>query len=267
MRAGPPVLIAILVLLPLGPADAQTAEQVHASYDVYALGVPVAALQAGFALGPRDYRIDLAYHTTGLIGAMFSGHQTTSVQGAWQGDRPEPLRFAGDGYWRGEARQFVIDYQDGNPTIRRLIPPNDEEREPVPAALQDGSIDTLSAIAMLLRRVAHTGKCESRALTFDGRRAAEIVARTAGQELLEPTSRSSFTGYALRCDFEGHMVAGFMRDADQAALRRPQHGSAWLARIAPGAPLVPVRISFETRWFGPATMYLTGMPSGPETPR
>ena len=45
--------------------------------------------------------------------------------------------------------------------------------------------------------------------TFDGRRAVEIQARTVGEELLEPTDRSSFGGKALHCDFSGRMVSGF----------------------------------------------------------
>ena len=243
-------------------AHAQPAAELHAAYEVYAVSVPVAALQTGFAFGPTSYRISLAFHTTGLIGALFSGHQTSTVVGRWEGDRPQPLRFTGDGVWRGQARQIVIDYQGGQPMIRSLIPPNEEEREPVPPELQANSVDTLSAVAMLMRRVAQTGRCEADARTFDGRRAVEIAARTVGPERLEPSARSTFTGQALRCDFEGTLLAGFLRDADQAAARRPQRGSAWLAPVVPGGPPVPVRISFETRWFGPATMYLTAAGPG-----
>jgi hypothetical protein len=239
-------------------AKAQPAsDRVHAEYETYAVGVPVAEISSGFALGPRDYRIDLAYHTTGLVGMMFRGHQTTMVQGVWDGDRPAPTRFEGDGFWRGAWRQTVIDYHRGEPVVRSLIPSNEEEREPVPPALQKGAIDTLSAVALLMRRVARAGRCEAEATTFDGRRAVDVAAHTVGQEQLEPSGRSSFAGPALRCDFEGRLLAGFLHDSDQAELSRPQHGSAWFAPVVPGAPPIPVRISFETRWFGPATMYLT----------
>jgi hypothetical protein len=123
-------------------------------------------------------------------------------------------------------------------------------------------VDALSAIAMLIRRVARTGRCEAEATTFDGRRAVDVAARTVGMEVLQPDGRSIFTGRALRCDFEGRLLAGFPRDGDQEELRRSRHGSAWLAQIAPGAPPIPVRIDFETRWFGPATMYLTEAGTG-----
>jgi hypothetical protein len=243
----------------LGPAVAwsQPATPVEAAYDIYARGLQVAELQAAFALGPANYKLQMTYHTTGLIGALFSGHQLSTVQGSWQGDRAAPRRFLGDGFWRGETRRTVIDYDHGHPLVREMIPANDEERDSVPPALQANTVDTLSALALLMRRVQDTGRCEAVVTTFDGRRLAEIAAHTAGEEILPPIGRSSFSGRALRCDFDGRQLGGFVRDIDQDTLRRPQHGSAWLAEIVPGAPRLPVRITFETRWFGPATMYLT----------
>ncbi len=255
--------LVLLGLLWVAAAHAQPAAGLHAEYETYAVAGTLGEARTGFELGPRDYWVQLAFHTTGLVGALFSGHQVTTVRGEWQGDRPVPARFVGDGVWRGEARQTVIDYRGGQPVIRSLVPPNDEEREPVPPELQARSIDTLSALALLMRRVARTGRCEAEATTFDGRRALDVASRTVGEEQLEPSGRSSYTGPALRCDFEFRLLAGFPSDGDRAELARPQHGSAWLAQAVPGAPPIPVRISFETRWFGPVTMYLTAAGTGP----
>jgi hypothetical protein len=261
MRACLPLLLGGLLFLPA--ARAQPAPEQHAGYDIYAVGVPVGELTTGFALGTSDYRIELAFRTTGPVGWLYRGRQRSGVAGQWQGDRPLPTRFAGEGMWGGRARQTLIDYTAGRPLVRSLVPPNDEEREPVPVALQANSVDALSAIAMLIRRVARTGRCEAQATTFDGRRAVDVAARTVGEEMLPPSTRSIFTGRALRCDFEGQLLAGFPRDGDQAELRRPRHGSAWLAQIEPGASPIPVRVEFETRWLGVATMYLTEVGNGP----
>lgn len=263
MQAWLPVLLGLLWL---PAARAEPAFQLHASYDIYAVGVPVAALNAGFDLGAREYRVDLAFHTTGLIGLLYQGRQLSAAEGLWEADRAAPRRYEGDGVWGGRSRQTLIEYRAGQPVVRSLVPPEDEEREPVPSRLQANSVDTLSAIATLIRRVARTGRCETEATTFDGRRAVDVAARTAGEEVLPPTARSVFTGRALRCDFEGRLLAGFPRTGDQSALRRPQHGTAWLAQVTPGAPPIPVRIDFDTRWLGPATMYLTAAGPGPTSP-
>jgi hypothetical protein len=112
-------------------------------------------------------------------------------------------------------------------------------------------------MAHLVRLIGQTGRCESRMRLFDGRRLSDVEARTVGIETLEPTSRSTFHGPALRCDFEGRLLAGFPSDEDRTRAAQPRGGSAWFAQLSPDGPPLPVRITFETRFFGHATMYLT----------
>jgi hypothetical protein len=244
-------------------ALAQDAVSLHASYSTYAAGIHVAEAEAGFSFSPRTYRMDLGFHTTGVAGFLFRGHQYDVVDGAWHGTKAVPSRFAGEGAWRGIDRVVEIAYSGGKPTIRQLMPPNDAEREPVPESLQASTTDTLSPLAELIRVVEATGRCEDVAHTYDGRRALAIEARTAGDEMLQPTPRSSFAGKALRCDFAGRMQAGFLFGDNRERDSKPLHGSAWLAPVAAGGPRLPVRMTFETRWFGEATMYLTATGVGP----
>jgi Protein of unknown function (DUF3108) len=243
-------------------AFAQGEVSVHANYATYAAGAHVAEAEAGFTFSPRTYQMSLGFHTTGVIGFFFRGHQYDVVDGAWRGTRAAPSRFVGEGAWHGVDRHVEIAYQAGKPTIRRLLPPNDAEREPVPEPLQLNTTDTLSALAELIQVVDATGRCEDVAHTYDGRRALAIEAHTAGQEILEPTPRSSFAGKALRCDFAGRMQAGFLFGDNRERDSKPLRGSAWLASVTEGGPKLPVRMPFETRWFGDATMYLTA--TGPD---
>jgi hypothetical protein len=252
----------ILSLLLPGAALAQAPLSLHASYDTYAAGIHVAKVETGLSFGPWTYQINLGYRTTGLAGFFVRGHQYDLVNGSWHGLRATPSRFLGEGTWRGIDRQAEIEYQDGRPIIRQLMPPNDLEREPVPDGLRANTVDTLSALAELIRVVDSTGRCEAAARTFDGRRTVQVEAKTAGDETLEPTNLSSFAGRALRCDFSGRMLAGFLFGEDRTREGRPMHGSAWLAPITGGGPRLPVRMTFETKWFGDATMYLTGVGPG-----
>ena len=254
--------VAILSFLLPCAAFAQAPVSLHASYETYAAGMHVADVETGFTFGPWTYQMNLGYHTTGLAGLFVGGHQFDVVNGSWHGSRAEPSRFVGEGSWRGTNRLAEIEYQGGLPNIRKLIPPNQEEREPVPENLQANTIDTLSALAELVRVVQTTGRCETKVRTYDGRRAVEIEAHTAGDEILAPTDRSSFTGRTLRCDFAGRMLAGFLFGDDRERDSKPMHGSAWLAPLVPNTPPLPVRMAFETRWFGMATMYLTGIGPG-----
>ena len=234
----------------------------HATYETYAAGIHVAEVDTGFRFGPSGYQMNLGYHTTGMVGFFFRGNQFDRVTGAWRGRHASPSEFIGQGEWRGVQRLADVGYQQGKPVIRQLIPPNADEREPVPDDLQVNSIDTLSALAELIHVVGETGRCETTVRTYDGRRAVEIEAHTVGEDMLETSSRSSFAGKALHCEFSGRMLAGFKFDDDRVRDSKPMHGSAWLAPMVAGGPPLPVRMTFETRWFGDAVMYLTAIGAG-----
>ena len=159
-------------------------------------------------------------------------------------------------------RRTLIGYDHGLPQVKELQPPQETEREPVPSELQLHTMDTLSALAQLMRRVEHDHACETEVHTYDGRRVLDIVARTGGPERLDPTGRSTFSGPTLRCDFEGREVAGFLFGQDDPEHRRPLHGSAWLAPVLPNAPPLPVRIAVSDPLVRLATMYLTSAVPG-----
>ncbi len=250
-------------LAPAAPALSQQAEGTgtRVGYAAYAAGLNVLALQAEFAIGPRAYRMRLVLDTAGVFGAVVHSHSESTVQGSFEGEAARPSRFYSWGDTRGRRRITQIDYAGGQPTVVQQVPPPDaEERDPVPVAQTAGTIDSLSATAELVHMVAGTGRCDGTARLYDGQRLSELTAHTVGQEVLPASDRSSFAGPALRCDFEGRQLAGFVHDVDEATLRQVQHGSAWLAPLVPGGPVVPVRISFQTRWFGQATMYVTAPP-------
>jgi hypothetical protein len=121
-------------------------------------------------------------------------------------------------------------------------------------------------MADLMRQVQQNGRCDGKATVFDGLRLSQVSSRTAGQQTVPPDDRSPYGGTALRCDFESREVAGFLHDEDEAKMRKPQHGTAWVAVIVPGAPALPVRIMFENPKFGSATMFLTKVEANPPAP-
>ncbi len=251
-----PAAALLLCLSAVCHSSGAHAQPVSAHYAAYAKGLNVLRLDAELAVGPRDYRVRLTYHTAGTVGVLIRAEQDTVAEGAFVGDHPAPRRFYSAGHFRGRPRVTQIDYPRGQPDIRALTPPNEEEREPVAPAEQAGTIDSVSAMAQLVRQVNATGRCEGQSRTYDGRRLAELSARTAGREVLEQTSRSVFAGSALRCDFEGRQLGGFRLDADRTAAQRPRRGTAWFAAVTPGGPMIPVRMQFETDLIGSLTMYL-----------
>ncbi len=256
-------LVLLLALLPTAAfGEAPRAANARLDYTAYAHGLPVLRMRVSLAQWPGGYRVRLDYRTIGLVGFFYRGHQADEVAGTWHDGRPAPRAYHARGTWHGDPHRLVMDYVDGRPDLRAVLPPIRTERQQVPPAEQTGTIDTLSALVDLLRRIATTGGCDDRVRTFDGRRLSVIAARNAGTAVLPHGSDAVFAGPALRCDFTGRMLAGFLYGHQQSD-RRPLHGSAWFAALVPGGEALPVRLRFQTDWFGEVTMALTAAQVGP----
>jgi hypothetical protein len=249
------------LMLPALSVHAPAAENgaYSVEYTGYSHGLTVLKLAGSLAISPVAYTAHVTFHTAGLIGFMVHSDNDSTAEGMFQGAQAQPSLFEGHGNLRGTERATRIEYTGGNPVIRLLTPPAERERTPVPAQDTLHTIDTLSAAALLVHQVATTGHCDGSATTFDGRRLSILTAHTTGEEVLRKTDRSIFAGQALRCDFDGRQTGGFVTNENEDALRKPRHGTAWLAPILPNAPPVPVRVIFDNKILGEVTLYLTSV--------
>ena len=250
--AVPALALAFGALLPAAPARA---DAVSATYTVHAAGLTVMELNATLDINDRGYTVEFRTRMRGVASAFSSGQNTTRVEGVWEGNAARPRRYVSEGVWRGETRRTVVEWPNGQPVIRTMVPPNDEERLPVPEAEQRNTIDNLSALAQLIRQVRREGTCNGAVRVYDGRRLSEMAARGQGREQFPP-AREEWSGTATRCAFEGRFLAGYRRDEDVEAARRPQFGTAWLGEAEPGQPVLPVRIEAASHWFGTITARL-----------
>ncbi|HUC16931.1 MAG TPA: DUF3108 domain-containing protein [Acetobacteraceae bacterium] len=251
---------------PVLAQSSQLPPTLELTYTTYAAGFTTLRLTADLALTPDGYQLSLTYRTVGTIGFLLPGHDTASAEGAWQGDAPEPSEFASDGIWSGRSYSVEMDYPGSAPQVLTLEPPQASLREKVPVALRRDTIDTASAMALLLRRMIEGEGCDLSVRVFDGRRLIAFTTRAAGTETLEPTIRSFFHGPAIRCDITGTVLAGFLLSESPEERARLHNGAVWFAHPIPGLPLLPVHITFDTKWFSAATMYLTNITAGPRLP-
>ena len=250
-----------LMLLAFLPLAANAAEPVHARYAVYGgvLGITmnVAVVHTDFLVGADAYQVRLRFRTAGAVGFVVTANSDSTAVGRFAGEMALPGRYTSLGQLRGKPRQTELDYVSADdPQVRVLVPATEPQRDSVPPAEQVNTIDTLSAMAMLVHAVNTTGRCDGHVTAFDGRRLIAFTARTAGTQELPATGRSSFAGPTLRCDIVSQQLAGFKHDADYARLHHPQPGNAWFGRLSPDGPLVLIRAVFPTTFFGPTTMYL-----------
>jgi len=261
----PPRALPAALLLALSVLTPARAETIAANYAVQVAGLTVMDLETVLEITDQGYALEFRSRLRGVAAALGGGASTTRVEGVWQGDAARPRRYVSEGTWRGEARRTVVEWPNGQPVVRVMVPPNTEERDPVPEADQRNTVDNLSAIALLVRRVRRNGRCDGTARVYDGRRLSELTARSGGQERFAP-ARDEWSGVATKCAVEGVYLAGYRRGEDVEAARRPQAGTAWLAGVGPGQPVMPVRVESTNRWFGTAVARLVSYGAPGATP-
>jgi hypothetical protein len=263
----PALALAAALALSLPAATAARAEAVLARYDVRAGGVNVMRAEVLFDLSGPRYRVQTRVRPVGVARAFAGGgEQVSATEGSWRGAEPLPRRHRSEGEWRGARRAVLLEYPPGQggggaaaPLLGVLEPPLEPEREPVPEALKRGTVDSLSAVAKLLRAVAQTGRCEGEAPVFDGRRRSDFRAWTESLDEL-PRGEGAFSGPALRCAFLGRLVAGrhAAQEGREGDRGPPRPVVAWVARPLPDRAAVPVLIELPTRWFGTVRVVLAG---------
>jgi hypothetical protein len=224
-------------------------------YALYIGGVHVLDATGFLGVAEGRYRMGLTAATDGFLGRVAAWSVDVSSHGLLAPDRPlTPVAYTTAGTWRETRRQTTLRYEQGRPTVTLADPPIGGEREPVPEALQQDTLDPLSAIVRALVATRDGQGCGGVVPVFDGRQRYDLTFALRGPETLEPSDLSSFAGPALACSISFKPVAGRWREVQPARPdrddegRRPKRGetTAWVAAPLPGAPPVLVRLELDT---------------------
>ncbi|SFC91206.1 Protein of unknown function [Bosea sp. CRIB-10] len=238
--------------------SAASARELRLRYDVTVLGgVTLGEIEVTSLLDRAGYRIEIRtrpYRAAQLVGAA---EQSGKVEGRWGRSGPEPRLYAANGSWRGRTYVSELHYLRGVPVVRRQEPSN-EDREAVPPELIRGTVDSLSGVAGMLKKVAESEACDGSTAIYDGRRRSVAVMTSSAR--VQVADHGPLNGRALRCGFTVRTIAGFRHDDDREAAMRPLKGSVLIALREGGEFPVPVRFEVETRWFGTVAVQLAGPP-------
>jgi hypothetical protein len=103
------------------------------------------------------------------------------------------------------------------------------------------------------RTVAQTGRCDVAGPIFDGRRRLDWSSRTIGSTRITHAGREI---ESLQCGLESRLVAGVRIGDDPARAKQPRPAMAWLAKVDPRLPPIPIRVEFASTIFGTMRMEL-----------
>ncbi|HYB10376.1 MAG TPA: DUF3108 domain-containing protein [Alphaproteobacteria bacterium] len=249
------LLLAALMLIPISPcADAVAAEarlRFSLTYEMFWHGLPVFSMATSGTLDDKHYTVASTDRTLGLFGLIvdYNGHAETdgAILGgiSWPSVRPKSYRQYA--HWRGDDRHVTLEY--GESGLRNADvdpPPERDDRDPVPASLQYGTIDPLSASILLGAYARPQEPCDARVPIFDGRQRYDLRLDYIGMETIPKNVDAAFGGETIKCRITIERIAGFIKKYASAPPRRPS--VVWLARFADGRFLVPVQIEIDTSW-------------------
>lgn len=231
----------LLALLLLAAAPAQ-AEAWRASYLITVAGATVMEAEVAFDLGGAGYRVETRTRPRGVGSLLLRGESVSLSEGRWQGAEARPAYHEARSHWRSGPRRTRLDYgPDGEPRLAVLEPAEDIPRAPLPPGSRAGTLDNLSALAQLARHVRDTGRCDTGATAFDGRRLTRF-------EVTRDPVMQAADGGLLRCVIESRPLAGYALDRPDSA--NPTEIHALFGVLRPGAPVLPVRVEIAARWWG-----------------
>lgn len=243
----------LALLLAIAPAGFFPVAAVEAIYQVTQTGITVVEITARFEARPDGYWMRSVSRAVG-IGRLFAPHEIRSeVEGAWRAEGVAPQRFQAEGNWRGDVRRTVLLYGEGMPQPLEMEPPEGRTNEPVPLPARRGTIDMLSAFALMSRTVTQTGRCDLAGPIYDGRRRLDWSSRTIGIARLNHAGQEV---ESLQCGLESRLVAGVRHGDDPVRATQPRSAMAWLARVDPRLPPIPIRVEFPSTIFGTMRMEL-----------
>jgi len=229
-------LIPLLIALWLACATPAQAELgVALDYEVRFGPLQILAIRNTTRLHDDHYEATSEMRTVGMVAWLFPWTAEATTSGRGSGAALTPDRHRAHGAIRGTARSVAIEYGRDGLVTAEVTPPADlDERDPVPAALQQSTIDPLTA-----GLAAVTSGCAGTLRVFDGRRRYDMVLADQGEAEVPPSSHALYQGLARRCRATITPVAGFWRRSAQEDYR-PSLLDSWIAAPRPGLLPVPV---------------------------
>lgn len=258
---GAAALAAALVVLAPPPARAERPPGVALDYEVYAGGLHIASSDVELRVGTRAYAVSVSAAPRGIL-RWFGDWSFTAASNGEVNGRIDPKGFSTASRNSRQTKTRSLSYgADGS--IEVAMNPV-EEGDPVPEALQAGTVDPLSGAVLMVAAVTAGQGCDRTVPVYDGRRRFDLVFADLGRQVLRPSAQASFSGEALHCQVRLERIAGSWQNRHSSGFWRRDDGETdprrrqmdiFLAEPLAGGPMVPVRAEGQSS-AGPILIHL-----------
>jgi hypothetical protein len=236
------------------PAQSAEPDRVLLRYELYGSGIHALTSSMDLELRPDRYAVELTANTRGTIGFLFPWTSIVRSDGAAAAQSLRPRLHEMTSNWRGEQRSVFLEYDGaGGFAARRVVPQaKDEDREPVADVLAAGTVDLLTAVVEIMRRIGAGQSCNQTVSVFDGRRRYNLLSNDRGWEQIKGSSYSAYSGQALACALRVQPVAGFWRKRQrrwagaEGSEGQTSVATLWFAPVGQSPVPVPVRLKIDS---------------------
>lgn len=184
----------MLCALVAGPAAAGFDQPVELRYRFTWAGLPFAELGLRHATNSTVYQTEVAIRTIGLADQFVGFRSASAATGLYQEpDGFSSSRFRSDSRSHRKSRRIMVrfDRATGDVLELSLTRSGEPDRSKVPAELQKGVMDPLTAVLQMRHQLATTGSLEGyKAAVFDGRRRFDAAADVIGRRRAEIAGRT-----------------------------------------------------------------------------
>ena len=236
-RCGGSLLLLVLVARAAAAADTGAV----LDYEVRYGPVQVMALRTTARFGAEGYEASSEVRTVGFVALLFPWSATSDARGVRADGSMRPQHYRTLGEYRGQHRRAVLDYDEGGRVHALVDPPAEaDDRDPVPAGLQQATVDPLTASL-----TAVASGCRGTLRIFDGRRRYDMQLTDLGDADTPASRYTVYSGRARHCRASIHPLAGFWRSQEAHQDERPSQIDFWLAAPRDGLIAVPVYLELS----------------------
>lgn len=238
------------LLATLAPRDSH-GEDVVLGYELAWGNLTLAEAEVSYRQSDSRYHLVSNGRTRGVIDVFFPWQGRAETEGLLHDEGRRPLVHEHEGTYNDETRWTRVDW-DGDTPRTETRPPSDLSKvTPVPEDTIAGTSDPWTVLLTVLDNLAATGRCETEAKIWDGRRRYDITLTHLGEETLVADRPWSYDGEAIACALEYERIGGFWREKPDWRDDEDEDDSAqrvvWVAETAP-EQWVLVRAEMETTY-------------------
>lgn len=250
---------ALLLSLPSTAAENET--ELH--YSVYVGGLYLGGIDARVSQSDNQYKIVSTAATNEAFNWAINWIAEGETEGLIGLDKFFPRQHQHKSTWNSNVRVVTLDYAtSGTVSVQKTgsRPEPPEKYTPVDPASLTNSIDPMTAILAVTKRLEKGEDCNVKLPIFDGHRRYDAILTEKPTRVFKPSRYSVFEGAAIGCKIEIVRKGGFL--ADPTYERNPgQDLVVWAGPPVDGGKIVPVRMQVETP-FGAMELHLDSYRDG-----